>query len=68
MDFIFWVCVRLMVILAHLLHISYQQLNVLLFVVLHPSLTLCCYWRWQVYKKRYRASVSRIRNSEPEPS
>ena len=39
MDFIFWVCVRLMVVTAHLLHISYQQLN----VPSVPGLTFCCH-------------------------
>ena len=59
MDFIFWVCVRLMVVTAHLLHISYQQLNVLLFVLLHPALTLFLFWRYRVYKRRYLVGLHR---------
>ena len=58
MDFIFWVCVRLMVVTAHLLHISYQQLNELLFVLMHPALTLFFFWRSRVYKRRYLGSLT----------
>jgi hypothetical protein len=40
-----------MVALSHLLGISYQQLNVLLFVVLHPALTVFLFWKYRKYKK-----------------
>ncbi|MBF9239528.1 hypothetical protein I2I05_19195 [Hymenobacter sp. BT683] len=59
MDFTFWVCVRLMVVTAHLPHISYQQLNVLLFVLLHPALMLFFFWRYRVYKWCYLVSLHR---------
>ena len=51
METLFWICVRLMVALNHLLGISYQQLNVLLFVVLHPALTVFLFWKYRKYKK-----------------
>lgn len=59
MDTVFWVCVRLMVITAHILHISYQQLNVLLFVILHPLFTAWCYWRYRVFRKRWELVTAR---------
>ncbi len=51
METLFWICVRLMVALSHLLGVSYPQLNVLLFVVLHPALTVFLFWKYRKYKK-----------------
>lgn len=51
MDTIFWICVRLMQLGSNLLGISYQELNVILFVLLHPALTLFLYFRYRKYKK-----------------
>jgi hypothetical protein len=55
---IFWLCVQAMVVTAKLIGISYQQLNILLFVILHPVITLWFFWRYRVYKKRYRTPTS----------
>ena len=40
MDQIFNICVQIMVISAHMLGLSYQQWNVILFVIIHPLITL----------------------------
>jgi hypothetical protein len=53
MEPVFWVCVQLMVVSSKAIGISYQQLNVILFVILHPALTAWLFWRYRVYKQRY---------------
>jgi hypothetical protein len=54
MDTIFWICVRLMQLGSNVLGISYQELNVLLFVLLHPALTLFLYFRYRKYKMLWK--------------
>jgi Flp pilus assembly protein TadB len=66
MDFIFWICVRLMVIISHALGITYQLLNVLLFVILHPALTLWLWYRYRHYKRRF-TEVSASRDQPLSP-
>ena len=43
MEFIFNICVQIMIELSQLLGITYEQLNVLLFVIIHPVLTVYIY-------------------------
>jgi hypothetical protein len=50
MESIFWVCVKVMVLISHLLGISYQQLNVILFVIIHPLITVILYFLYKKYK------------------
>ncbi|HTO35545.1 MAG TPA: hypothetical protein VLZ72_04860 [Flavobacterium sp.] len=52
METIFWICVEIMIRLSNLLGVSYQFLNVLLFVILHPLLTLYFYFLYRKYKAR----------------
>lgn len=40
MKTIFNICVELMIIMSDMIGITYQQLNVLLFVILHPVITV----------------------------
>lgn len=51
MDTIFWICVKIMQIMSKMLGITYQQLNVILFVILHPAITLILYVKYRKYKK-----------------
>jgi hypothetical protein len=53
METVFWICVKLLVLISHLIGISYQQLNVILFVILHPSFTLFIYLKYKKYKYLY---------------
>lgn len=53
METIFWTCVKLMVIMSDLLGISYQMLNVLLFVIVHPIITLSLFFMYKKYKRKY---------------
>lgn len=57
MEQIFWICVKIMQLMSNALGISYQQLNVLLFVVLHPAITVYLYILYRKYKKLYTERV-----------
>ncbi len=39
---------------SHAVGLTYQELNVLLFVLLHPALTIFLRWRMLKYKKKYQ--------------
>lgn len=51
MDTIFWICVKMMQVMSHILGITYQQRNVLLFVIIHPAITLVLFYKYRKYKK-----------------
>jgi Na+(H+)/acetate symporter ActP len=51
MDSIFWVCVKIMQVMSGMLGITYQQLNVILFVVIHPAITIYLFFLFKKYKK-----------------
>jgi uncharacterized membrane protein YbaN (DUF454 family) len=55
MDTIFWICVEIMRVGAGILGITYQQLNVILFVLLHPAITLIIFMKYRKYKKLYHS-------------
>lgn len=50
MDTIFWICVKIMQVTASVLGITYQQLNIILFVFLHPAITLYFVYLYRKYK------------------
>jgi len=58
MDTIFWICVKIMQITSNLLGITYQQLNVLLFVIIHPAITLILYLKYRKYKKLWKEKTA----------
>lgn len=58
MDTLFWICVRLMQLGSKAMGISYQELNVLLFVMLHPALTLFLYFRYRKYKRLWKEALA----------
>lgn len=51
MDTIFWICVKIMQVTSDFLGITYQQLNVILFVSVHPAITLWLYMKYRKYKR-----------------
>jgi len=63
METIFWICVKIMQVASAALGISYQQLNVLLFVLLHPAITVYLFIQYRRYKRRWQACVAR--NDDP---
>jgi hypothetical protein len=46
-----------MVLVSHAIGISYQQLNVLLFVILHPAITLVLFLKYRKYKRLFTESL-----------
>jgi hypothetical protein len=55
MDKIFWICVEIMHRMSDALGITYQQLNVWLFVIIHPALTVILfikYWKYRTLWKK----------------
>ena len=51
-DFIFKVCVFILVDLANLLAISYELINIIIFVILQPALILLFFILWRKEKKK----------------
>ena len=51
MDSIFWICVKIMQVMSGMLGITYQQLNVILFVIIHPAITIYLFFQFKKYKK-----------------
>lgn len=51
MNTIFWICVKIMQQMSNMLGITYQQLNVILFVFLHPAITIFVFMKYRKYKK-----------------
>jgi cytochrome c oxidase subunit IV len=56
-DFIFKVCVILLVDLAELLNISYEALNIIIFILIQPLLILLFFILWQ-YEKRINSQAT----------
>lgn len=56
MNRVFEVCVEIMVVGSHLLGISYQQLNVWLFVIIHPAITIILIFKLRKYRKLWKKS------------
>lgn len=46
-----------MQVMSNILGITYQQLNVILFVVLHPAITVYFFYLYRKYKKMYKTKV-----------
>lgn len=61
METIFWICVKIMQVMSNTLGITYQQLNVLLFVILHPTITLFFLMKYRKYKRLWKEQKN-IRN------
>ncbi len=60
MDTIFWICVKIMQVMSGMLGITYQQLNVILFVMLHPAITIYIYFKYRKYKKQSKNLQAKI--------
>ena len=54
MDTVFWICVKLIQKMSKLLGISYQQLNVILFVIIHSAITIYLFFQYGKYKKLWK--------------
>ncbi len=54
MDTIFWICVKIMQVMSNMLGITYQQLNVLLFVLIHSLITVGLWFYYRKYKRLWK--------------
>ena len=59
METVFWICVKIMQVMSNVLGITYQQLNVLLFVILHPTITLILFMKYRKYKQLWKGQQSK---------
>ena len=60
-DQTFNFCVYLLYDLAHILGITYEEINVWLFIIIQPGLILFFYFRSRNWKKQYQQSSNDIR-------
>ena len=51
-DFVFKICVILLVDLAELLGISYEALNIILFIFIQPTLIFLLFTLWILEKRK----------------
>lgn len=54
MNYLFDLCVAFLYVLADLTGTTYKQINVILFVFLHPALTVYFWYRWRQARKALR--------------
>ncbi len=59
MDTIFWICVKIMQVMSKALGITYQQLNVILFVILHPAITIFVFLKFRKYKRLWNHRIAK---------
>ncbi|MFM7053196.1 MAG: hypothetical protein ACKO0X_05690 [Bacteroidota bacterium] len=59
MNLVFDICVNIMIWMSHLLGITYKQLNVILFVILHPIITVVLYFLYRKYKRLYQSTQTK---------
>ena len=52
LDFIFKVCVSFLVDLAEVLGISYEAINIIIFVILQPLLIIILFTLWRKEKRK----------------
>lgn len=55
MNTLFDFCVQVLKDLESLTGISYEALNIWIFVIIHPLLTIYLFYLYRKYKKRYKA-------------
>ena len=56
-DFIFKVCVFVLVDLADFFGISYELINIIIFVIFQPALILLFFILWRKEKKKNRSKL-----------
>lgn len=59
MNTVFDICVEIMKVMSAFLGITYEQLNVWLFVILHPLVTLILWFQYRKYKRLYEENKVR---------
>jgi hypothetical protein len=59
MDQIFNICVDILIYMSKMLGISYEALNVLLFVIIHPVITLMLFILCIRYRILWKSGISK---------
>ena len=54
METIFSIGVKIMQVTSDMVGITYQQLNVILFVIIHPTITLILFFKYRKNKKLFK--------------
>ncbi len=60
MDKAFWICVRIIEVMSNMLGITYEELNIWLFVIIHPIITLIFIILYIKYKILYNKSKNKM--------
>ncbi len=55
---LFDACVWILIQMAHVFGISYQAINIWLFVVIHPALTIYLFFLYKKYRAKYLALLA----------
>lgn len=58
MEAIFWICANIMKETSSILGITYAQLNVLFFVILHPAVMVFVWFKYRRYKKLWKHQIT----------
>lgn len=61
MDKTFDLCVDLLIYWADILGMTYNELNIYLFVIIHPIITLLFLYQYMRYRVKFKASKSCLR-------
>ena len=51
-DFIFKICVIILVDLAEFLGLSYEALNIIIFIIIQPALIVLFFILWRIEKRK----------------
>ena len=51
-DFVFKICVIILVDLAELLGLSYEALNIIIFIIIQPALIVLFFILWRIEKRK----------------
>ena len=62
-DFVFKICVILLVDFAEFIGVSYEFLNIIVFIFLQPALILIFFILWRIERKKNRSSREIRENS-----
>ena len=60
MDTAFWICVKIIQEMSKILGMTYEELNIWLFVIIHPILTLIFIVLFIKYKRLYNKKLNEL--------
>jgi len=58
MDALFNICVEILIWISEFLGISYQAVNIWIFVIIHPILTIVFFWLMINYRNKWKNEAS----------